>query len=197
VAAGVGTLFDNVFFSDATDYINVAPAMYTIDLYDETGTTRLASYDADLSQLADSALTVFASGFLDTTSANQNGPAFGLFVALANGAVLELPGGLVEINTPQSLIPEEYALHQNYPNPFNPTTTIRYDLKENSDVVLQIYNLLGQKIRTLINNRQEAGYREVVWDGRNDAGIGVASGIYIYRIEAGKFVQTRKMVLMR
>jgi hypothetical protein len=118
-------------------------------------------------------------------------------VAQANGAVLALPGIPVGIAEPQSLIPDEFALHQNYPNPFNPTTTIRYDLKENSDVVLQIYNLLGQNIRTLVNARQEAGYREVVWDGRNNVGNAVASGIYIYRIEAGNFVQTRKMVLMR
>jgi len=197
VARGVGPLFENILFTEATDYINVPPAQYTIDLYDSTGTTLLAAFDADLTTLGDSALTVFASGFLDTTAANQNGPAFGLFVALANGTVLELPGLPVGITGGQSLLPNKFALHQNYPNPFNPTTTIRYDLKNNTEVSLEIFNLLGQKIRTLVSGLQEAGYREIGWDGRNDSGIGVASGIYIYRIDAGDFIQTRKMVLMK
>jgi hypothetical protein len=94
-------------------------------------------------------------------------------------------------------IPQEYALYQNYPNPFNPTTTIKYDLKQTGDVSLKIYNILGQEVRTLVNTRQEAGYKSVVWDGLNHYGARVASGVYIYRIEAGDFVQSRKMILMK
>jgi hypothetical protein len=94
-------------------------------------------------------------------------------------------------------IPKEFALHQNYPNPFNPTTTIKYNLKENVDVKLTIYNVLGQEVRTLINRQQEAGYKTVVWDGLNNYGSRAASGVYIYRIEAGDFVQARKMILMK
>jgi len=95
------------------------------------------------------------------------------------------------------LIPDEFALYQNYPNPFNPTTTIKYGLKNSVDVKLTIYNLVGQEVRTLVNNRQDAGYKTVVWDGLNNRDSRVASGIYIYRLQAGDFVQARKMILMK
>ncbi|MEJ2536372.1 MAG: T9SS type A sorting domain-containing protein, partial [Calditrichia bacterium] len=94
-------------------------------------------------------------------------------------------------------VPKEFALYQNYPNPFNPTTTIRYDVKQSTEVKLVIYNMLGQEVRTLVNNRQDAGYKTVVWDGLNNRGSRVASGIYIYRLQAGDFVQARKMILMK
>jgi hypothetical protein len=104
---------------------------------------------------------------------------------------------LVGITGGVDLIPEEFALYQNYPNPFNPTTTIKYALKQQADVTINIYNLLGQEVRTLVNSSQEAGYKTVVWDGLNNSGARVASGIYIYRIQAGDFVQARKMILMK
>jgi len=94
-------------------------------------------------------------------------------------------------------VPKEFALYQNYPNPFNPTTTIKYDVKQSTEVKLVIYNMLGQEVRTLVNNRQDAGYKTVVWDGLNNRGSRVASGIYIYRLQAGDFVQARKMILMK
>jgi hypothetical protein len=93
--------------------------------------------------------------------------------------------------------PQEFALQQNYPNPFNPTTTIRYALKENADVTLKIYNVLGQLVKTLVNTKQTVGFKEVQWDGTNDFGVKVASGIYIYRIQANDFVQSKKMVMMK
>jgi len=95
------------------------------------------------------------------------------------------------------LVPLDFALEQNYPNPFNPETTIRYQLKEISDVRLEIYNVLGQKVRTLIDDRVDTGSHSVLWDGRNDNGVSIASGVYIYRITAGNFVKSRKMVLVR
>jgi len=88
-------------------------------------------------------------------------------------------------------------LAQNYPNPFNPSTTIKYALQENAEVTLKIYNVLGQVVRTLVNEKQTAGYKLVVWDGTNDIGVQAASGIYIYRIEAKDFVQSKKLILMR
>jgi hypothetical protein len=101
-------------------------------------------------------------------------------------------------------IPREYQLFQNYPNPFNPTTTIRYGLNQVSDVKLKIYNLLGQEIRTLISAPQEAGHHSIMWDGRDNNGIPVASGIYIYQLTANpvnavgqRFMSTRKMILMK
>ncbi len=90
-----------------------------------------------------------------------------------------------------------FNLSQNYPNPFNPSTVIRYQLAGNSKVSLKIYNLLGQEVRTLINTFQNAGEHSVIWDGRNHLGHAASSGIYIYRLKAGSFMQSRKMLLVR
>jgi len=90
-----------------------------------------------------------------------------------------------------------YALHQNYPNPFNPTTILRYDLPEDTQVRITIYDIMGREIRTLFNNQQSAGYKSVVWDATNDLGQPVSAGMYLYRIFAEEFVQVKKMVLLK
>jgi len=94
-------------------------------------------------------------------------------------------------------IPKSYELSQNYPNPFNPTTAIKYQLPESQNVTLEIYNSLGEKIRTLVNYYQNAGYHTAQWDGMNNAGHSVASGMYLYRITAGKFTSVKKMLLLK
>ncbi len=94
-------------------------------------------------------------------------------------------------------IPNQFELSQNYPNPFNPTTTIKYQLAQNSKVTLEIYDMLGQRIKTLVNDVQDAGYYSVSWDGSNNFGQQVSSGIYIYRLQAGSFVKTLKMNLLK
>ncbi len=94
--------------------------------------------------------------------------------------------------------PTEFHLAQNYPNPFNPSTTIAYGLNKQVAVTLAIYNVLGQKVRTLVNHQpQAAGSYVAKWDGRNDAGMLVPSGMYVYRLEAGDRVLARKMLLMK
>lgn len=103
----------------------------------------------------------------------------------------------VGIGDDQAGIPVEFALEQNYPNPFNPTTTLEYSLKERVDVSLKIYNVLGQLVRTVVDENQAAGIKKAEWNGTNDAGARVASGIYIYRLEAGDFVQSKKMILLK
>ena len=90
------------------------------------------------------------------------------------------------------LVPDSYTLNQNYPNPFNPSTTIRYGLPQRSMVSLTVFNALGQRVRQLVNEEQDAGFHEVTFDG-----AGLASGIYFYRIRAGSFVQTKKLVLLQ
>lgn len=85
----------------------------------------------------------------------------------------------------------------NYPNPFNPTTTIGFMLPEVSQTRLQIYNIRGQLVRKFVSGNLEAGYHKIVWDGRNENGVKVSSGVYIYQIHAGDFVQTKKMILMK
>ncbi|MCK6619852.1 MAG: carboxypeptidase regulatory-like domain-containing protein [Calditrichaceae bacterium] len=94
-------------------------------------------------------------------------------------------------------LPEEFVLEQNYPNPFNPSTTIRFALPEASQVSLKIYNARGQLVRTLVSGNYESGVHEIRWDARNDLGETVSSGMYFYRMQAGNFVESRKMVLLR
>jgi hypothetical protein len=95
------------------------------------------------------------------------------------------------------VLPRSFALRQNVPNPFNPTTRIRFDLPEAAGVRLVIYDVSGRKIRELASGAMAAGAREVTWDGRDAAGRAAASGIYFYRLDAGRFTQTRKMILLR
>ena len=102
-------------------------------------------------------------------------------------------------------IPKVFALQQNYPNPFNPVTTIRYQLPKTANVKLAIYTMLGQRVKTLVNENQAANYYTIQWDGLNESGNRVASGIYLYRIEAGdpsadsghRFIKTNKMLLLK
>jgi len=94
-------------------------------------------------------------------------------------------------------IPTEYSFYQNYPNPFNPNTTLRYDLPEQSIVNITIYDMLGRQVKLLINQTQEAGYKSVIWDATNNQGNPVSAGVYLFQIQAGEFVQTKKMVLLK
>ncbi|HOP06355.1 MAG TPA: T9SS type A sorting domain-containing protein [candidate division Zixibacteria bacterium] len=90
-----------------------------------------------------------------------------------------------------------YELSDCYPNPFNPVTTIEYEIPRRSDVVVEIFNALGQKVITLVEEFQSAGRHEISWNGRNDAGEEVSTGIYFYRLRAGDFCRTKKMVLLK
>ena len=92
---------------------------------------------------------------------------------------------------------KEYSLEQNYPNPFNPSTVITYQLPVDSRVDLVIYNALGQKVRTLLSGQQRVGQHELTWDGRNDEGQLVSSGVYFYQLKAGEYQQVKKMMLLK
>jgi hypothetical protein len=94
-------------------------------------------------------------------------------------------------------IPRDYSLNQNYPNPFNPLTVIHYDLPVDCNVRLEIFNVLGQKVATVVDGFQTAGFKSCAWDGIGTRGTRVSSGVYFYRLTAGDFVQTKKMVLLR
>lgn len=105
-----------------------------------------------------------------------------------------------EIKLKESLtenLPQNFSLSQNYPNPFNPTTVIKYALPENQYVSLNIYNLLGRVVTTLVDGQNVAGYYQVLWNGKNSSGQDVGSGVYFYRIKAGSFVRAKKLVLLR
>ena len=102
-------------------------------------------------------------------------------------------------------IPKEFALSRNYPNPFNPSTKINFQVPKVTKVIIKIYDILGREIRILIDERKSTGTYQVTWDGRDDSGQQVASGLYIYRMEAGdlssgseqSFVANRKMLLLK
>jgi len=103
----------------------------------------------------------------------------------------------LQTDTENELIPVATTLNGNYPNPFNPETTIKFNLKENSKVTIEIYNIKGQKVKTLMNDVKNAGYHSVIWDGKDDKGKNVTSGIFLYRMKADKYSSTRKMILLK
>jgi hypothetical protein len=135
-------------------------------------------------EIATGTWDVIASNGESSTS-SANGP----FTLTINASALS--------SDETGLVPQEFALHQNYPNPFNPTTTISYDLPEQAQVTLGIYDLLGKQIKTLVNHSQDAGNRITVWDGTDELGRPVSAGVYLYRIKAEEFTQTRKMLLLK
>lgn len=104
---------------------------------------------------------------------------------------------VTSIDPKSSSLTRKFRLYENYPNPFNPSTTIEYALPGAAQVVLKIYNLLGQEVKTLVNGYQNAGLQSVQWDGRDNSGKPAGSGVYIYQVEAGNFVQSKKMVLLK
>ncbi|MBE9511810.1 MAG: T9SS type A sorting domain-containing protein [Bacteroidetes bacterium] len=96
-----------------------------------------------------------------------------------------------------SVLPEIYSLSDNYPNPFNPVTTINYKLPKDSEVNMVIYNMMGQKVRTLVSGQIKAGSYNVTWDGLNEASVQVPSGVYINHLRAGDYNKIQKMILLR
>jgi len=109
---------------------------------------------------------------------------------------VEFDEGQIPVELP-SPAPTYFELQQNYPNPFNATTRIRYQLPQKAKVTLHIYNLLGQVVRVLVDEKQEAGIHTVGWDGRDGGGLPVPTGVYFYRMAAGDFVRVRKLVIIR
>lgn len=143
---------------------------------------------------------------LNTITTEEHSPMF-VYTEMVNGegrtmvSTPEFPGIIIALaNGPQeepSVMPVSFALKQNAPNPFNPSTSISYDLPVASQVRLDILNVLGQKVRTLVDEFREAGSHSVKWDGRNDYGSTTASGIYFYRISAGENQAVKKMMMLK
>ena len=109
----------------------------------------------------------------------------------SSGDTLPIPG-TISVTYEDRSLPSEFTLSQNYPNPFNPVTVIRYSIPKAEKVSLVVYNLIGEKVAYLVDEQKRTGSFTVVWDASN-----VASGIYFYKLHAGGFVQTRKMVLLK
>ncbi|MBE0565598.1 MAG: VCBS repeat-containing protein [Krumholzibacteria bacterium] len=141
------------------------------------------SWSLDFSAVAPDATLYWSVQTVDTGFA---GSAFAAEQSLEPGSVSAV-----------AELPTRFALHPNYPNPFNPSTTLRFDLPQAGKVELTIYDTAGRRVRTLVRETLAAGRQEVVWRGRDDGGRQVASGVYFYRLEAGTFGETKKMILLK
>ena len=93
--------------------------------------------------------------------------------------------------------PEQFILYPNYPNPFNPVTTLRYELPDDSYVDVTVYDMLGNVVSNLVNANESSGYKSVQWNATNNQGEPVSAGVYLYKIQAGDFVDTKKMILFK
>ncbi len=114
----------------------------------------------------------------------------------SNIASFEITDNVTSVEE-KDIVPDNYFMSQNYPNPFNPSTTIKFGLPNSGNVKLSIYNMLGQEIKTLVNNSLNAGTYSIIWDGTNNNGIKVTSGAYLYRINANNYIETKKLVLIK
>jgi len=102
-----------------------------------------------------------------------------------------------DINEQEQALPNVFSLAQNYPNPFNPTTEISFGLPSDGNVSVEVYDIMGRRVRTLVNDYRPAGLYVVTWDGSNDNGTKVASGVYLYKLASGDKVITKKMVMLK
>jgi hypothetical protein len=102
----------------------------------------------------------------------------------------------VSVNDDEAL-PDRFELAQNYPNPFNLSTVIKFSLPVRSKVKIEVYDILGRKVKLLVNGEYEAGKWKVIWNGQNDKGFSVSSGVYLYRMKAGEFMSVKKMILLK
>ena len=144
------------------------------------------------------AIGTFNHASFVTTGSNTRGYAITQTAGIAAAYF-----GVVGVTEPPAEIPQAFAMMQNYPNPFNPTTTLRYALPKDARVTLSIFNILGQRVATLRDEVENVGYYNVVWNGRNDFGTPIASGVYFYRIEARPtdgseaFSSIKKMLMLK
>ncbi len=116
----------------------------------------------------------------------------GVYAAFTNDIITD-----VGDNEHGENMPYQFELSQNYPNPFNPVTTIEYSISERCQVIIEMYNIAGQKVRTLVDREESAGSYTVIWDGTDGGGQSVATGVYFYRFQAGEHVETKKMLLLK
>ena len=186
---------------------NVLGDNYLSDIRNSLGDDNIAEYDVKFVGTGDYEINTELYNFPDSLVATlyigdelyelTSNPLITLSVVDGQtGTVSVSPAGTLS-NDIDATIPQIFALHQNYPNPFNPITSINYDLPKNEFVSINVFDLMGREVKTLVNKEQVAGFRSVKWDANNNLGQPVSAGMYIYKIQAGEFRQTRKMVLLK
>jgi hypothetical protein len=188
----------------------VPPGVSTNTILHWSGSSESATYHLQISTSADFATTKFDKDVLTKTSRSVTDlePNTLHYWRVRAGSVDAVSdwstiwrfttGSSSTVGKNPSEIPDRYALGQNYPNPFNPTTLIPFALPEASFVSLVIYDLLGRKIRTLVSDELMSGaFHTVVWNGRNDDGHPVSSGVYLYRINANAYTASKRMLFIQ
>ncbi len=169
--------------------------------YDSGGELRWVIQAGGSGQDNGTGIALGSSGDIFITGRFEGMAEFGgvalISMGLSDGFISELVDDeITAIGQEVETIPS-FQLFQNYPNPFNPETAFRYNLPSTSNVQLSIYSILGHKIRTLIRTRQSSGDHQIKWDGRDDSGVQVSSGVYLFKLQAGSAVAVRKMLLIR
>ncbi len=168
-------------------------SVFSIGIEDQEGSNQV-NYSLDPTETLE--VTIYFSPtanqeYSDNIIITSNDPQQGQVVISVNGT------GQGVSNEDDNLIPQITKLQGNYPNPFNPETAIKYAVKQDGDVSLKIFNLKGQLVKTLVNEQVKAGYHRIIWDGKDNFGTDVATGIYLYRLETKTYNQTKKMMLMK
>ena len=211
IATDENELFDTTGFTLTVNAVNDAPVAYDDTIMVDHNTDfvgALIASDVDdmeysfypLNNPSNGIVTVSVEGlFVYSPTTDYSGSDSFTFIvcdySLCDTATILIT--IHPLSIDEASLPTEYAIHQNYPNPFNPVTTLRYDLPENALINITIYDMLGRQVKTLINQTQDAGYKSVIWNATNDYGKPVSAGIYIYQIQAGDYISTKKMVLLK
>lgn len=189
-------LIDSLTYSDFTEYLQLPVGDYTIDITAHGAQQAVASFSAPLTGLGGGAGVLYASGFL---AGADTDPAFALVLTTPSSYVVELPAAETSLDLDNSIKFElnEFTLLSNYPNPFNPVTSIRYNLKRNSDVTITIYDLLGNVVNEIFQGTQNAGVKNIAWKATNSSGDKVSSGIYIYKVETNNTYGFGRMMYLK
>ncbi len=175
-----------------------ADLLLGIDVAQLDGTLRIALASGFTPQVGDSFVVLQASSVVNEFQQVETPVNIEVNIGYeADRVVVVVSNVITAVDEPTELLPQDFALRQNYPNPFNPETSIEFTLPVASQVRLVVYDLLGRAVKTLVSGHLTAGYHTVQWDGRDEAGRLVASGLYLYRLETERAVLARRLVLMR
>ena len=190
--AGVMVTVDESSVSLSWDAVDIAEVSYVIErATDSLFTADVEEFTSTENSFTDNSLEAEIEYYYRVSAVCCGGNSISFFSDIVSAMLTVMGTDLT------ASIPDAYSLQQNYPNPFNPTTKIRYGLKENTYVSINIYNLMGKHIRSYINTVQDAGYQTILWNATDASGQPVPAGMYIYSITAGDFRQTRKMILLK